>query len=56
MSEETIMWLAFAIVIGIPAVLIGVAIANAAWHDRTDFNDGPETWGSQDIDSRVPRL
>jgi len=55
MSEEAIMWLAFAIVIGIPALLIGIAIGNAAWHDRTDFNDGPETWGSQDVDSRVPR-
>jgi hypothetical protein len=49
------MWLAFAIVIGIPAVFIFAAVVNAAWHDRTDFNDGPETWGSQDIDQRATR-
>lgn len=55
MSEETIMWVSFAIVIGIPAVLIGVAIGNAAWHDRTEFNDSPDTWGSQDVDHRLPR-
>lgn len=55
MSEEAIMWLAFVIVIGIPAAVVIVALVNSAWHDRTDFNDDPLSWGSQDVDQRVPR-
>jgi len=55
MSEETVMWLAFAIVIGIPAVFIFAAIVNAAWHDKTDFDNDPLSWGSQDIDQRATR-
>lgn len=53
MADELVMWTAFAIILGIPAVLIGWAIGKAVYEDRVSDTDEPAFWGCHDIDQRA---
>lgn len=53
MAEEAVMWTAFAVILGIPAALLGWAIGKAAYEDRNRDIDEPTFWGCHDIDQRA---
>lgn len=53
MADELVMWTVFAVILGVPAVLIGWAIGKAAYDNRNRDIDEPNLWGCHDIDQRA---
>lgn len=53
MTDEAVMWTAFAIILGIPAALVGWAIGKATYDSRNSDTDEPSLWGCHDIDQRA---